>query len=158
MRSASIGWVENNFETTPRLDSAPGNDGMIYWTKDMGAVPAGKALPVTIRYTKSDARTSKEQLGATAAGAQGTLPAVSDSPPPSDSAVPGSTDPLTYLIPAVACALIAAVAAAFLWRRRRAQQSAAGAAGFCTQCGNPLRAGDRFCSKCGKEVPRRNAV
>jgi hypothetical protein len=147
-----------NFTITPKFtDSAPGSDTLIYWTKDMGAAPAGKALPITIRYTKSEARTSKELLGATSstvAGAPATSAAISDSRPvsDSDSAMPGSVDPLVYLIPAVILALLAAVAAVFLWRRRRALHGAAGGAGFCTKCGNPLRGEDRFCSKCGTAV------
>lgn len=34
-----------------------------------------------------------------------------------------------------------------------AARRAAGPAGFCTRCGQPLHAGDRFCSACGTPVP-----
>ncbi len=149
------------FAITPTFtDSVPGNDTLIYWTKDLGAAPAGKALPITIRYTKSDARTSKELLGPTAS-AVADAPAApapdSVSPPTSDSNMPGSFDPRTDWIPAAIFALLAAVAAGFLWRWRRVSNTAAGATGFCVKCGNSLRADDRFCSKCGEAVSGRKA-
>ncbi len=147
------------FAITPEFtDSVPGNDALIYWTKGMGAVPAGKSLPITIRYTKNDARTSKELIepvaaaGAPAAEATDSVPAVS-----SDLTVPGgSFDPRSDWIPAAIFALLGAVGGVLMWRRRRASVTAAAGAGFCTKCGNPLHADDRYCSKCGAAVAARN--
>jgi hypothetical protein len=151
--SASAG-----FAITPAFtDSVTGNDTLNYWTKDMGAAPAGKALPITIRYTKSDARTSKELLGPMASPVTdpaATLPPVSG-PSTSESALPGSADPLAYWIPAVIFALLGAVAAWFIWRRRKGAVAASSGMSFCNQCGNLLGAADRFCSKCGTVVSGR---
>jgi hypothetical protein len=151
--SASVG-----FAITPEFtDSVTGNDTLIYWTKDMGAAPAGKALPITIRYTKSDARTSRELLGPIASPVTdptATLPPVSGLST-SDSALPGSADPLAYWIPAVIFALLGAVAAWFIWRRRRGAVAVSDGMSFCNQCGNLLAAADRFCSKCGTVVSGR---
>lgn len=36
---------------------------------------------------------------------------------------------------------------------RRRQARSAAATGFCTQCGNPIQVGDRFCVGCGAPVP-----
>jgi hypothetical protein len=142
------------FAITPAFtDNVPGNDTLLYWTKDMGASPLGKALPITIRYTKSDARTSKEMLGPAQPAAAATLDA--DALPNADAAVPGSFDPRTDWIPAAIFALLGVVGCGFLWRWRRMSVNAARGPGFCNQCGNPLRADDRFCSKCGAAVSAR---
>jgi zinc-ribbon domain len=149
------------FAITPEFsDSSPRNDTLIYWTKDMGAVPEGKALPITIGYTKSNARTSKELLG-TITSAAADAPAAStllSGLPASDSDESGPVDPRVHLVLAAIFALLAAVLAGFIWRRRRLAVTAATDAGFCTQCRNPLRAGDRFCSKCGAAVSGRGAA
>ena len=147
------------FAITPEFsDSGPGNDTLIYWTKDMGAVPEGKALPITIGYAKSDARTSKELLGTTASAAADapTASALLSGLPASDSGDSAPVDPRVHLVLAVIFALLAVVVAGFfIWRRRRLAVTADTDAGFCTQCRNPLRAGDRFCSKCGAAVSGR---
>jgi hypothetical protein len=148
--------LATDFAITPEItESAAANDGFIYWTKNIGAAPAGKALPITIRYTKSDARTSKDIVASSSASsapanAPAPSPAISDSPS-SDSGV-GAVDPRTYLFPAMFGVAIAAVAAVFLLRRRKTPDRPAQATGFCTKCGNPLRAEDRFCSKCGAKT------
>jgi hypothetical protein len=142
-------------------ENIPGNDTLIYWTKDMGAVPAGKTLPVTIRYSKSDARTSKELLGPvnSAPADAPAVPSIADTPPASDVAVPGTFDPRTDWIPAAIFALLGALGAGFmLWRWRRGSVKAATGVGFCVKCGNPLRADDRYCAKCGAAVSGREPV
>jgi hypothetical protein len=120
-----------------------GPDGLLYRTAELGALQAGKRLPIEIRYTKTDPRTSAEILGLKAA----------DSRPP---ATIGSSAgfPRWLLIVAVSATLLIGVGAASLWWRRHAKASAAlrSDAGFCHQCRNQLAADDRFCSKCGAPV------
>lgn len=120
-----------------------GPDGLLYRTAELGALQAGKRLPIEIRYTKTDPRTSAEILG---------LKAAVSRPPAAIGS--GAGFPGWLLIVAVSAVLLAGAAAASLWWRRRARASAArpGDSGFCHQCGNRLAAGDRFCSKCGALV------
>ncbi len=44
------------------------------------------------------------------------------------------------------------IEAAVTERRRQHTLSQNGQAGFCTQCGQPLDAGDRFCARCGQPL------
>jgi hypothetical protein len=156
----------SNFSVTPALsDSSPGNDSLTYWFKDLGPTPAGKALPVIIRYTKNDARTSREILGpATAnssantvnptANATGNVNGAAAAPADDGSSrvAPAARDSL--ILSAVFAGLAVLVAALFWWRRKSASP-AMGAAGYCTRCGNALRTGDRYCSKCGAAAATR---
>ncbi len=148
-----------DFAITPAFsESATGNDTLVYWNKQMGAAPAGKALPITLRYTKSDARTSKNILGAAAPAAAAAPggPAVDVAAvKPAETVLRGSSASREDWIPVIFLTLLAAVTAGILWYRwRRERQSAdvAGDARFCRKCGNALRSGDRFCSKCGNAV------
>jgi hypothetical protein len=147
--------TSTGFAITPKFgDSAPGGDTLTYWTKDLGAAPAGKGVPITVRYTKNDARTSMELLGPpppSAADAQASSKLDFSTPSVTDSTVPDSFDRVAYWTVAI-LALLAAIAVGFLWRRRGKPVAVAGRAGFCTQCGNAFRAEDRFCSKCGAAV------
>lgn len=120
-----------------------GPDGLLYRTAELGALQAGTRLPIEIRYTKTDPRTSAEILGLKAA----------DSRPPATIGS-GAGFPGWLLIVVVSTALLIGVGAASLWWRRRAKASAArpGDAGFCHQCSSQLASGDRFCSKCGAPV------
>ena len=151
--------TSKEFSITPAFGkSAMGNDGLTYWSSDMGAAPAGKALAVTLRYTKSDARVSKDILGmvAPAAPATPTAPVIApDAVKPAATAVRGSSDSRDDWTTALFLVLLAAAAAGIFWFNwRRAGEGGAAAiasdARFCTKCGNALRKGDRFCSKCGK--------
>jgi hypothetical protein len=140
-----------NFAITPAFtDGAPGGDTLTYWTKDMGAVPVGKTLPIAIRYTKTDARTSKEILGPSAS-ASAAAPAA-DAPLTSASPVAYSFDARSEWISAAIFVLIGVAGGVLLWHRRSKPSKPAAAAGFCTKCGNTLRTDDRFCSKCGASV------
>jgi len=119
-----------------------GTDGLRYRAATLGPVQQGKALPVEIRYAKSDPRTSVEILKAGAAAA---------------AAQPGTSseerDSFRMFLATGAFALLVAGSSLvyFLWWRRRAPPAAGGDAGgkFCGKCGSPVAAGDRFCSKCG---------
>jgi hypothetical protein len=139
--------------TQPELASGiAGSDGISYRSADLGAFDAGKTLPVTISYRKTDTRTSTEILGLTPAGAQTTVTKTGD----------GVS--LWLLLPAVAAGLIAGGVLATAWhrrlvaatipsraerRRRRDAGERENAAGFCPQCGNRLEAENRFCPRCG---------
>ena len=53
----------SNFSVLPKLDaSASGQDGLRYHSADLGAQSMGKRLPISVRYTKTDARTSTQIL------------------------------------------------------------------------------------------------
>jgi ribosomal protein L32 len=156
-----------DFAITPAFsESMTGNDTLLYWVKEIGAAPAGKALPITLRYNKSDARTSKKILGVVtpvAASAPGAPEIDVDAVKPADTAPRGSSDAREDWILVAFLVLLAAVTAGILWfkwRRERREHAPAEAtydARFCSKCGNALRSDDRFCSKCGKEVPAGNA-
>ncbi|MCC6472971.1 MAG: zinc ribbon domain-containing protein [Burkholderiales bacterium] len=145
------------FSVVPEMkESGTGSDGLTYWLQHMGALAAGKALPLTVRYAKNDARTTRELLALNApapAGAPLASEPPSGAPQSAGRTPPGAVDRYADWIPAAIFAVLGIVAAGFLWRRNRMKAArASGAAGFCTQCGSALRAGDRFCSKCGKAV------
>jgi hypothetical protein len=134
----------SNITVQPDLGAGvEGPNGLLYRTAELGTLEAGKQLPITIRYTKTDSRTSTEILGV---NAPDSTPAVTT----------GSREGLSRwpLILAVAAALVmGAGVAAWWWRRRRkAFGLQAGGAGFCPQCGSRLASGARFCSTCGTPV------
>ena len=122
---------------------AEGPNGLLYRAAELGARDAGKQLPVRIRYTKRNSRTSAEILGL---GAQSTAPPV--------TTTAGEGLPGWILGLASALALSSGAAGGVLWWRRRKKASATqpGGTGFCSQCGNRLTSGDRFCSTCGAAV------
>ena len=134
----------SNLSVQPDLGTGvAGPDGPRYRAAELGAHAAGKQLPIEIRYTKSDSRTSAEILGVKAP----------DATPPASTR---STEevPAWLLVLLVTAALIIGAGAASVWWRSRGTASAAqpGGAGFCPQCGNRLASGDRFCSRCGTPV------
>ena len=55
-------------------------------------------------------------------------------------------------IPAAGADVVSQIEAAVAERRRGYLVSSNGHAGFCTQCGHPLDAGDRFCARCGQPL------
>lgn len=55
-------------------------------------------------------------------------------------------------LPAAEEDIQAQIEAAVLLRRHHHAQSSNGHAGFCTQCGQPLDAGDKFCARCGQPL------
>ena len=119
-----------------------GADGLYYRTLELGAYEAGKQLPVEIRYTKPDPRTSSEIL----------KPAAADSP-----ATAASSERYPAWVPLAAAMLGISVSAPllwWLWRRRTRRRAGTATAGFCTRCGNALGPDDRYCSSCGARVQR----
>ncbi len=122
-------------------------DGLVYRGADMGAFEAGQTLTITVRYRKTDPRTSVEILAAEEADSGGGVP--------------------SWLPPvSIAVLAVVAVAAVLYWRSRRqpvpaSQEPARGsrrprgtsaAQAFCTQCGHRLAESDRFCARCGNKV------
>ncbi len=133
----------------PSLDAnAAGQDGLRYRSAELGALEAGKPLPIRIRYTKTDSRSSSELLKPVVKpNAANSIPQLR--PAASEQEMPG-----WLIILAGAAAALAGAGAAWMWWRRRATASGAqpGGAGFCSKCGNRMAANDRFCSKCGAPV------
>lgn len=131
-----------NLSVQPALDgTATGQDGLRYRSADLGALEAGKQLPIQIRYTKTDSQASLK-------APQPETPALSIAP----TAGPGGKPPTWWaLVLVVAAALVIGTGAAFLWWQGRGKVSGAQSrgAGFCSKCGTQPAAGDRFCSKCG---------
>jgi hypothetical protein len=131
--------------TEPKLeDMSTGGGGLAYRSGDLGALAAGKSMPIAIRYTKSDTRPSVDIKGLRTV--QPAAPAAAPAAAASEnSTLPAWASPMAAF---VALALAAALLVFFLWRR----QSAPGSAAFCTKCGHPLPAGSNFCGKCGAKV------
>ena len=149
-----------DLSTEPDLgDSTVGPDQLEYRSAQMGSLEAGKPLAVNLTYTKTDLRTSSEILGIAGAG--------SPAPPQveSDDGVP----PIA-IVAAVIATLVVVAGAGVYWRwrtrlalapvgpapgRRRGRRGPSGSAEkpeadtFCTQCGDPLLPGRRFCPECG---------
>lgn len=137
----------SNFSTQPKLDAtASGPDGLRFHSAELGMQPAGKALPITVRYTKTDARTSAEILHPSA-------PAAAPAPPAGSSKDEVTKGVLLFIL---VLSLLVGLGSAVLWWRGRPKASAvkAGAAGACGKCGAPRAAGDRFCSNCGARLKR----
>ena len=161
--------LSNDFAITPAFsESATGKDKLVYWSKDLGAAPAGKAVPIALRYTKSDARTSKKILEVTepdthaaSEPSPGSAPAPAapvidvDAVKPADGVMRGSSESKDDWMSAAFLVFLAAMAAGVLWFNLRTTGPAVDKGGdkrFCTKCGNKLNRGDRFCSKCGTAV------
>jgi len=135
----------SNVSVRPELaEKVAGSDGLQYRSAQLGPHKKGAPLPIEIRYTKTDARTSAEilKLGTAAPAPQAALAPVEKN--------------ASWLSPTVlgAAALLAfttSLVAFLLWWRLRSQDSAGTGAGgaFCTGCGHRLSGSDRFCSKCG---------
>lgn len=146
----SVSWLDvvlqepagaSNISVKPELaDKSTGSDGLLYRAAQLGPFDQGKPLPIEIRYTKSDPRTSAEILNLNA-------------PAPAAQASTLAMQKKNYwsLLVLGAAALLVAVsgAAYFLWGRQRPPAGSKDGGRFCTKCGNAAAAGDRFCSKCG---------
>ena len=134
--------ASSNLSLEPNLDAtATGQDGLRYRSAELGALEAGKQLPIKVRYEKMDSRTSSEILQLKAPGS---------SPVPATGSGKGAFG-WWIVILGVAPALLVGAGAAFLWwrRRRKASGAQSGGAGFCSKCGAQRASGDHFCSKCG---------
>ncbi|OGI42860.1 MAG: hypothetical protein A2V92_00085 [Candidatus Muproteobacteria bacterium RBG_16_65_31] len=137
----------SNISVKPELvESASGADGLRYRSAQLGPAERGKPLPIEIRYSKTDPRTSAQILNLSAPAP---LPQAGSAP--LAAPLPGPKEP-SWFFPALGATalLVAAAASAFvLWWRRRRHVGPAARAGYCSKCRNEVVAGDRFCSKCG---------
>ena len=135
----------SNISVQPELGAGvAGPDGVRYRTAELGAFKAGKPLPIEIRYTKTDERTSSDILGLK----------VPDSAPAVTSGTSEALPDWLLVLAIFAGVVGTAGIAGSLWWRRRGKASGAqpGGAGFCPQCGSRLSSGARFCSTCGAAV------
>jgi hypothetical protein len=145
------------FSVEPRLETlSTGQDGLHYRTADLGPREAGKAFPITVRYTKADARPSTETLIPKApaapapAAASPTPPAASLALPAAAAASGGLPD---WALPLAGLALLGLLGAGvILWWWRRESKIVRPATRFCAKCGAPQAADSRFCSTCGAKV------
>lgn len=136
----------SDISVQPELgDRSTGSDGLQYRSAQLGAVKQGAPLPIEIRYTKTDPRTSVDLLAL-------------NSPAPGPQATPatGQRNSSRLFLALGAAALLAAGSGLvyyFRWRRRaRPRVGSTGGGGFCAKCGNAVAASDRFCSKCGASL------
>ncbi len=133
----------------PNLEgSSTGDDGLRYRGAELGALEAGKRLPITVRYTKADARPSAEILKAKAAPAAPAAPVAPLAAPP--PATGGSAE---WALPVAGAAILGLLGAVFiLWRWRRESRSAAPAVNVCAKCGAARTPGGQFCANCGAKL------
>jgi len=139
--------------TVPKAtDVAQAPDGLVYHSLPAQPVPAGSSFPLRVRYAMTDARlTAPARDEASSAPTARAAPAAT-----SPGSAPGAgLDWPNLLIAFGALAMVGV----FVWQIARSR-SAAGSksaartgaregARFCTACGKPLAAEDRFCSRCG---------
>lgn len=136
--------------TLPVLDAAAaGEDGLSYRSAELGAHAAGTPLPITVRYTKADARTSAEILRPKAPDSSATQGLF---PPPTSTASKGLPGWILAIAGAAVLALLAGGSVLWWWRRSKGSGAPAGGARFCTKCGAKPSAGDRYCAKCGARL------
>lgn len=132
----------------PNLDqSSSGSDGLRYRAAELGLREAGKPLPVLVRYSKSDLRTSVEIVKPKAAEAP--LPMASVPAPATPAASSGLAVGAIAVIGVIALALLGIVA--YVWWDRR-QSPAAPAPRACAKCGARQPAENRYCGQCGKKL------
>ena len=139
----------NAISVEPNLGTfTTGQEGLRYRAAELGALEAGKPLPIVVRYTKLDMRPSAELMktkrGGPAAAAASTVP------PVSGARLPGGVRALR-----VGAWLALGASAIFfwwIWRGRSPARSAPLPHGACTQCGAPRARGNRFCGSCGTKL------
>lgn len=144
-------------------DFGPGTtlgDGLVYYTENIGPVPAGPPFKIQISYAKASDETTVKQLD----------PTVSPTTQPAPSSA------TTYLPWALGLAGLGLIVGGVVWylrtreadgeskakRRSRHRSSTrketaiADAEGYiyCSQCGTRAATGDRFCRACGSELKR----
>ena len=146
----------SGFSVQPDLPGAAlGQNGLRYRSADLGAIEAGKSLPIRIRYSKAESRPSAELIKARSPeSAAVPVPAKNSAAAPSAVAPPASTPASSappdwvLILGGVLVVVIAAVPALLSMRRRKAGTQP-GSAGFCAKCGAARAVEDRFCPKCG---------
>jgi hypothetical protein len=120
-----------------------GPDGLLYRKRTLGAVEAGARLPIEVRYTKRDSRTSAEIMG------------VKSAPPaPQTASDPGpGLPPWIFGLVSLTLVSLVAVGISLWWHRRTSVPVAREHNGrFCSRCGAAVASSDRFCAACGTRV------
>ncbi len=146
-----------NFVLTPDApNSHQDQDGFTYHAYTFKNVAVGQKLSTDVAYTKTDPKPS-------VSGNQQTASSSSASTSASDSGI----NPNQVIVLATVLAM-AGIVAFFVWQRntQRAQPRYVGAeisrptartgtaapGGYCTQCGNAMAVGDKFCARCGSRM------
>ena len=138
--------------------TSQGAEGLNYRLGDLGALPAGKAVPIKLTYTKADARPSVEIKGmktaqaAPATSVPPTAASINAPVPPAQGGLPNWAVPVGGF---AAFGIIVALLVALMWKRQSvapAARAATGSGKFCRKCGAPLAADSAFCGKCGTKV------
>ncbi len=126
----------------PNLEGvSTGDDGLRYRGAELGALEAGKRLPIAVRYTKADARPSAEVLKPKAAPV---APPLAAPPPPATGGLP------EWALPVAGAAILGLLGAVFiLWWWRRESRSASSTVSVCAKCGAARTRGGHFCANCG---------
>ena len=136
----------------PKLEGASkGQDGLQYRAADLGALEAGKSLPITVRYTKVGGRPSAENLKPKASE----MPAPATAPPsaPAPVAAAASGGLPDWALPVAGFAILGLLGAVLiLWWWRRESRTAVPATRACAKCGAAQTPGNRFCGNCGAKV------
>ena len=140
----------SEFSVEPRLERlTTGQDGLRYRTADVGALEAGKPLPIALRYTKLDASPSKPKAAEQPAPVTAPAPAMAAAP----VAAATSSGLPNWALPLMAMVLLGLLGAIFiLWWWRRESGAARPVTQFCTKCGAAQAPGSRFCATCGAKV------
>jgi hypothetical protein len=136
----------------PKLEGvSKGQDSLQYRVADLGALEAGKALPITLRYTKADTRPTAQILKPKASELPVPTIAAGSAPAPVAAAATGGLP--DWALPLAGFAifgLLGAVTILWLWRRNSRPAMATGVS--CAKCGAAQAPGNRFCAKCGAKM------
>lgn len=135
----------------PSLDrGTTGQEGLRYRSAELGAMDAGKPLPIAVRYTKSDARPSAEILKLKTSAPAPTAP-----PPiaPAPAAAAERSGLPDWALPLAGFVMLSVLGAAVVfWQWRRNAQPTTPAGRHCTKCGAVQAPGNRFCGNCGAKI------
>jgi hypothetical protein len=136
----------------PRLATlSTGQDGFHYRMADLGALEPGKPFPITVRYSKADARPSVDTQKPKEP--ESPAPAAAPASMPAPAAAAASSSLPDWALPLAGLALLGFIGAgAILWWWRRESRISRPATRFCAKCGAPHAADSRFCSTCGAKV------
>lgn len=140
----------------PKLDgTSTGQNGLHYRSAELGALEAGKSLPITVRYTKVDARPSAEILKPKGSDLPVAPAATPVAGPHGAAAAAASSGWPDWVFPLAGLMLLGLGGGALiLWQWRRAALPQAPAGHACAKCGTAQAFGNRFCSACGAKMAR----
>ena len=136
----------------PKLDGvSKGQDGLQYRLADLGALEAGKSLPITLRYTKADTRPTAENIKPKANESPAPAKAAPSAPAPVGAAASGGLP--DWALPLAAFAIFGLLGAVLiLWLWRRESRAAIPTGITCAKCGAAQAPDNRFCAKCGAKM------